>query len=312
MKNIKKKILFGATSVFTAAAFLLTATNGTYAEENGATEYEEIEESDEIYSPNGRLYNGDFKALIVRVGFSDYPLNETNEYYKNYADDYIKSLYEGRTGGFGLPYNGLFDHLNTSSYGKLNMTIGGIVDVQLDNSLESYIGEYSVINFYEIDEFCEKLYSKINVEDYDSNGDGIIDALYLWNFTGDSMGEAWGYCYGVFDENYKEKLFVAIFFPDYVLEDDKRLLNVLIHETGHLLRLPDYYALPDYPRSVPRADIGNIMGWAGTEKGDYDAISKWKQGWLSSENVTVIDLVNSEKGRVELTPYDQTQMKERK
>ena len=199
MKILKPALLIFLSTFAFSHFVLVSESHIAYAEEE--------EEEDAYPEPNRETYaltKGHIKALNVRVGFSDCPADETNQLYLKYSDDYLKALIEGKAEGFGLPYNGLADYLKTSSYGNLTMEMGEVIDIQMDNTFGSYFDNTGSVNFYEFDEFTDKLYSKINVTDYDSNNDGAIDVLYLWGLSGDeeyeNIGKYGAYTWGkVFD-----------------------------------------------------------------------------------------------------------------
>ena len=266
------------------------------------------EEMEEVYIPEplyiDAVTSGLIKALVVRIGFKDYPINNTNRNYNYYNDEYLKSLFEGKEGGFGTPYNGLSDYLNASSYGKLSISVGNIIDIQMDENIDNYVDDSGFINFFENDEFIKKLHKEIKVSDYDLNSDGCVDALYIWNLGSEISSEIGGYVWGIFGNGLLSD-FAFMQTPEEYKANEAFVLDTLIHETGHLLfGFPDYYTFEGYP-AEGRADIGNIMGWAGTgEMGDYDGWSKWKVKWLSKENVTNVRLSNGNTGIISLTPYD--------
>ena len=266
------------------------------------------EEEEADFLPYQSLWNvntGDMKALIVRVGFKDYPANESNPNYLAYDDKFLLSLFEGKEGGFGLPYNGLSEYLFNSSYGKLSMSVGSIIDIQLNNTLDSYYNEvydYETyeekgINFFLCPEFMEKLNEQIMLSDYDKDGDGYVDALYIWDMSGELGGIAAGRYNGYY---------VAVYL-DASRKYEKDCLDLLIHETGHLLLgAYDYYLLgegtiADEPRGYI-SDIGNI--YLDGMYCDYDGWTKYQGGWLTADNVTTTSLKEGDEGTIFLTPYD--------
>ena len=272
------------------------------------------EEIEGIFIPDSSqdfldVNRGLINALIVRVGFKDYPVNETNPNYLAYSDDFLLSLYEGKDDGFGLPYNGLSDFLYTSSYGKLTMKVGEIIDIQLENTLDSYYNNYSgelkSINFYSCQEFIEKLNEQITISDYDANNDGRIDALYIWDISGKSNTVYSGERNGVYDD-VKDKFnaYVAFFINEYHRKYEEYCLRLLIHETGHLLlSATDYYLLENAPPVYEEsADIGSI--YLGDNPCDYDGWTKYSGGWLTADNVSSITFQGDSTGVITLTPYD--------
>lgn len=270
-------------------------------------------------SPN----SGKIKALIVRLGYKDYPTDNSNKYYTNVNDDMLQLMFEGTEGGIGQPFNGLSDYLYKSSYGAMSMEIGEIIDIQMDDECESYYDDFpddssgwsqmyrSAYEIISSDEFVSKLNEKVDILDYDSDEWDGADALYIFDVAGNvwwsniaevgsfsgKIDIASGIKYGT--QRY------AYFRPqnDISLANIEFQLNTIIHETGHLLLdLSDYYEFKNYNASN---DIGNIMGGGDYGGGfDYDAVSKWLMGWLTSDNVIGIEPADGETGVVELTPYD--------
>lgn len=81
----------------------------------------------------------------------------------------------------------------------------------------------------------------------------------------------------------------STFFEDTHL-DARYAANVLIHETGHLLGLPDLYDVPD-PRfwSLFRFAGGwDMMSW-NDPGGHFLAWQKWKLGWLEPSELTCLE-----------------------
>ncbi len=71
--------------------------------------------------------------------------------------------------------------------------------------------------------------------------------------------------------------------------------EVLIHETGHALGLPDYY---DYDDAIgPKGGVGGLDQMDGNW-GDHNAFSKWVLGWLTPE------IYNQESHELLLPPSD--------
>ena len=66
--------------------------------------------------------------------------------------------------------------------------------------------------------------------------------------------------------------------------------NVLIHETGHVLGLPDLYDVPDpvYWRLFRFAGGWDMMSW-NDPGAHFLAWNKWKLGWLDSSQLTCLD-----------------------
>ena len=81
----------------------------------------------------------------------------------------------------------------------------------------------------------------------------------------------------------------ATFFEDTRF-NARYAANVLIHETGHILGLPDLYDVPDpvYWRLFRFAGGWDMMSW-NDPGAHFLAWNKWKLGWLDSSQLTCLD-----------------------
>jgi len=81
----------------------------------------------------------------------------------------------------------------------------------------------------------------------------------------------------------------ATFFEDTRF-NARYAANVLIHETGHILGLPDLYGVPDpvYWRLFRFAGGWDTMSW-NDPGAQFLAWHKWKLGWLDSSQLTCLD-----------------------
>lgn len=143
----------------------------------------------------------------------------------------------------------------------------------------------------------------VDMSDYDADGDGIIDSLYiLWAGTPDQNDQTWSSAYrsswisspewnGVRADGY-------IFVPGSTVWSTVPPLacniNSLTHETGHLLGLNDYYSYDTSSRSgysggAAEGGMG-AMVMMDSNIGDHNAYSKWLLGWLSPQTVYYKDI----------------------
>ena len=242
---------------------------------------------------------GNAEILAVRVGFKDYPLSEEPSD-KHITTDDIKGYFAGSTSQ-SYPYESLPDYYKRASYGQLSLKLGEIIDVELPENRATYSGKSGQENEYRL---ISDIISQPGVEeklsDYDADGDGSPDFVYFFcNGDKEDRGSVWWpHCHTENDEYFLKKGSVL---KNYVLSC-KEQVNVLIHETGHLLRLPDYYSYNDYQTydfSVPDMMSDNY--------GDHTGLSKWIAGWITDANIIFADRNNTDhNGRtVNLTPLDE-------
>ena len=261
---------------------------------------------------------GEVKALVVRVGYEDYSLDESNSYYRN--DLYMRKLFEGGDGGvtsYDQTWDGLDGYLRTSSYGQMSLKIGDIIDVQLDKDIGSFFEDEE---FFEDPESLEAtspwcdffqedlkkmIYSKINISDYDEDADGDVDALYIFNCApqrGVSADIA-GFVTDIKGNNLHggvNSYMYMSFMDEQTPFEEEQLFLTLVHETGHLLfGLDDYYNLEGF--SYETVGPGNIMD---QNLADIDGYSKYLIGWLDDENILNCDPASEKSFKVSLTASD--------
>ena len=144
----------------------------------------------------------------------------------------------------------------------------------------------------------------INYDEYDYNQDGYIDSIYFVYTAPVSYGESydecdlwWAYTYEYFTEDYEyydnvEADYYVFMGYDFLFEelcygDNPVYVNInastIIHETGHLLGLDDYY---DYDSSIgPDGGLGGA-DMMDSNVGDHNAYSKILLGWINPQVIT--------------------------
>ena len=234
---------------------------------------------------------GSPKVLVIPVAFTDYK-----------ADASMKSTLEKAF--FGTSEDTGWESLNSyykkSSYGKLD--IGGMVtDVYNTGKSSSYYeNQYTGENSpeYEIIEGAlEHFDSQINYADYDTDNDGYIDGIYLV-YTApvdfDNANFWWAFTYEYYTETptyYDNKeadfyMFLGYeFFSETPASKTSLTINceTIIHETGHLLGIDDYYDYDDSKGVDGGIGGGDMMD---ANVGDHNAFTKLLLGWVDPYVVT--------------------------
>lgn len=234
---------------------------------------------------------GSPKVLVIPVAFTDYK-----------ADASMKSTLEKAF--FGTSEDTGWESLNSyykkSSYGKLD--IGGMVtDVYNTGKSSSYYeNQYTGENSpeYEIIEGAlEHFDLQINYSDYDTDNDGYIDGIYLV-YTApvdfDNANFWWAFTYEYYTETptyYDNKeadfyMFLGYeFFSETPASKTSLTINceTIIHETGHLLGIDDYYDYDDSKGVDGGIGGGDMMD---ANVGDHNAFTKLLLGWVDPYVVT--------------------------
>lgn len=250
---------------------------------------------------------GDVDVLVIPIAFTDCPAPQ------NMVKD-LETAFFGTSEATG--WESLNSYYLKSSYGKLNIQ-GTVLEpfqtghtVSYYNQLQAqYIKDLEKYENYETDVYPDNVeYSiieaalayydhQIDYSKYDSDQDGYIDSIYLvyttdydaksndslwWAFTTEYYTETEVYYDGVQADFY---MFMSYQFIFDELQGKKVQYNAetIIHETGHLLGLDDYY---DYDETTgPSGGIGggDMMDY---NVGDHNAYSKLMLGWVTPLVVT--------------------------
>jgi len=247
--------------------------------------------------------------LVVPVQFSDLSSKWTTSKLNS-----LKGAFIGTNSDNSNSYwESLKSYYYKSSYGKLdlNITITDVLSPSIKASKFKKLEEDSDGNItgVGIETIIENDYSSItinnvklkdNVSNYDSNNDGYIDAIW--------------FVYNEFDIDYinnynKYWAYSSISFVDtpilsyanmgagFLFEDSKDGLDAhtLIHETGHLLGLDDYYT---YESNKSYSCLGCI-DMMDYNVGDHNAFSKFALDWVNpylvdkSINISLKDFPSS-------------------
>ena len=230
---------------------------------------------------------GSPKVLVLLVDFPDVPSNGLN------SPAYVRQQMFGTAEVGARPYESLTNYYRRASYGALNIR-GNVLGWYRAKHSRRY---YEKLGFGPGEEalIAEAIqYYDARGHDfsqYDSDHDGTIDSLFV-KWTGPDNGWAnfwWAYQWSwnatdpIFADGKRVGHYVWSWIANPGYDGAKRYApKVDIHETGHLLGLPDLY---DYDASV---GPGGGVGWLDMMDdnwGDHNAFSKAMLGWLKPQVV---------------------------
>lgn len=235
---------------------------------------------------------GSPKVLVIPVAFTDYPAD------KNMRSD-LQTAFFGTSEQTG--WESLTSYYQKASYGKLN--IGGTVTEVYNTGKKStyFNNEYKKGNSsdYEILQGALEYFDDAyDYSQYDYDNDGMIDGVYLvytapvdyesedslwWAFTYEYLTETEEYYDGKQADFY---LFMGYgFLFDEPASGATLTYNceTVIHETGHMLGLDDYYDYDDTKGPDGGIGGGDMMDY---NVGDHNAFSKLLLGWVDPYVVT--------------------------
>ena len=241
---------------------------------------------------------GEPKVLVIPVEFTDYPAPTG-------MVECLNKAFFGTSEDTG--WESLQSYYYKSSYGKLKITGTVLQPYNTGKKSTKYI--YNDNADYEMIKAALEHYDdQIDYSDYDTDKDGYIDSIYIvYTKSYDANSDLWwAYTYEYFTEteeyydNVEADFYCfssyQFFFDKLNGEKIKYNSETIIHETGHLLGLDDYY---DYDNKVgPKGGIGggDMMDY---NVGDHNAYSKLIMGWISpyilTGNTITLDLNSFEK-----------------
>lgn len=260
---------------------------------------------------------GNPKALVILVSFADvdftYPVEKIDALFN--STEYVSSA--------GISYSSLAQYMNDCSDGQFRPEFDVVGPYKLSKEVGYYgknVDGNKDINVYElINESCTLADPDVDFSQYDSNGDGYADLVYLY-YAG--YGENWGGSesylwpksgnghYGSFDN-----VIVSRYGINNELIGDETFfdadgnpyfggIGVLTHEFCHTLGLPDVYPYAKWD-DVTMYDNQSMEYWDVMDAGEYNyngyyptpltAFERELFGWIEIETL-------SEPANVEMKP----------
>ncbi len=288
---------------FTVSA-VLTNTVSTKTDATASFNYCDVENSS--LSNLSFPTSGNVNTLVLPIEISDYPFSRTG-----HGTKYREAL-DATFNGDGATDTGYWESVSSyykkSSMGKLNFdfTIAETYESGMTASDVNDLGNESTASLTMIENALAN-YTSIHgagsLKKYDNDGDGYIDGLwavysapdYSSNSTIGALsnkGIFWAFC----TDTTKNQPNVdnptlhsygwasQTFMNEAVAASDGVDAHTFIHETGHLLSLPDYYSYDISSSSSSGCQGGLAM--MDLNIGDQDAFSKMALGWADPYVVT--------------------------
>ena len=245
-------------------------------------EFKTYQDIDEYMSTSGLTPSkGNVNILVVPVEFSD--LSEFDNETLNMIDDTFNSTNP-------TYFESVKSYYQTSSYNKLNFNF---------TLCDPYTSIISTTNFKRLEtngingttRILNDMYNKltingesVNYSNYDSDLDGYVDGIWLIYNNANSnevfnQSNYWAYTsYLDVSPDLTNPVFNTFancskFFL-YEGNSSGYDAHTLIHETGHMLGLEDYYSYDNYYSAS-----GGLM-MMDLNIGDHDSFSKFSLGWI--------------------------------
>ena len=281
---------------------LPTDTSGVY--DVDFTKAENVKNvTDQGYYIDGCPTTGSPAVLVIPVEFKDVTAAS-----KGYTTTAIMNAFM-KNGE--CDYYSVYDYYYISSYGQLTLDITVLDYWFRPQYSSSYYANATIDYFGEdvfggdqliMDEALAYLATIMDLSKFDSDNNGIIDAVVLINTLeiGDTDFE-WAYRYwNIYTDNYgyyyeydgvsaNDYLWASYQFlyeaEDGQSFDDTSAMNTytFIHEFGHVLGADDYYDTAGVNDPMGGCDIMDAMS------GDHNAFTKFNYGWLTTSRLVVTD-----------------------
>lgn len=271
---------------------------------NGSEKF--IESYDDIYSSttSGNFYKlsstGDSRILVIPVSFSNS---------KKEDQDYKKIVLQNAF--FGNENTNMFysvsEYYYRSSYGQciLKGDVTDFYNCPLSYlEIESAYGSYTNASRKIVNEALNYVYTTYGsdyLKDFDLDNNGYIDALYLIYDApkaNNTKSLFWAFSDTVNNPNrsipYLANIYSWVGF-DFIINNNNINTHTLIHETGHLFGLLDYYNTLSNGTYQPTG----YMDMMDYNVGDHSAFSKMMLNWVTPKVVTA-------EGLIELKPFSST------
>ena len=255
---------------------------------------------------------GNVDALVIPVQFKGDTITQTQL-------NNLETAFNGTSEETG--WESVSSYYNKASYGTLNLSFD-IQDVYQAKNNSSYYERYSYKYTQDghtytktgeeviLEEALAYYENRIDLNKYDTNGDGCIDAVYLIYSASVDYRNAdfyWAYVTWYYQDTKYDGLdayfylFAGFDFMDESTSRDpgsgydkidglKINAATFIHETGHLLGLDDYYDYEETKGSNEGLGAADMMDYT---VGDHNVYTKTMLGWMeptivnSTQTVTI-------------------------
>ena len=278
---------YGSLVINSSTSSSLSSTTKT-PYENVSPLHKAIEKDNDLHV--GLPSTGDVKVLVV-------PVEIGNNKFSDEDLEKIDLAFNGTSSETG--YESVSSYYNKCSQGELNIE-ATITPVYSTGKSESYYDTRYLlgndIDYEILDNSLSLLEEIYDLSEYDYNKDSYIDGIYLiysCNYSLDDLSPWWAWCadYSQNTNTYdglKTNLFVWAsiqFLDDKPNSNTSININVetIIHETGHLLSLDDYYDYDEF--TGPSGGLGGAS-MMDSNVGDQDSFSKALLGW---SNHTIVN-----------------------
>ena len=251
---------------------------------------------------------GDINILVVPVEFNDYDPFSANQL------EAINKAFNGENSDYSNSYwESVKSYYLKSSYNKLNFNFDITDVISSPISGDEFTFKENLSDGRGSLELLDYIYQNLTINNrqvdysnYDNNNDGYIDGVWLiynannYNEVYNNQ-EFWAYTYVIENTpNITNPTFCRYANASQIfLYADNNLgldAHTLIHETGHMLGLDDYYTYDELETPISATGGLDMMD---LNIGDHNSFSKFSLGWINP-------LVINGETSITLKPFNET------
>ena len=218
---------------------------------------------------------GNRKLVCILMGFKDKAFTKTQSDFDNLFNQ-INYTANGATGS-------VKDYYLENSYDQFNLTVTVAGPYTADNNMSYYGGNDSNDNDKNpealVTEAVTKADPAVNYADFDNDGDGYVDGVYvIYAGYGEEAGAPastiWAHAYHITDKTLDGKI-IKNYSCSAELSGSSgttiTAIGVICHEFGHVLGAPDYYD----------TNYETNLEFAGTGEWDLMAGGSWNNDGIT-------------------------------
>lgn len=237
---------------------------------------------------------GNQKAIVILVQYKDVKFNSSynaKEYFTNMLNQ--EGFSDAKYGGTGSAV----DFFNQNSKGAFVPEFDVYGPLTLSNNMSYYGGNDNYGNDKNpaamVKEACDQLDATVNFKEYDRDGDGIVDNIFIF-YAG--QGEAsygasdtvWPHSWNMVSAGYRNLKYDGVQIYTYGCSNEWEYnkpdgVGTFIHEFSHVMGLPDLYATSYTnaftPGSWSALDYGPYNN-NGRTPPNYGAFERYALGWI--------------------------------
>ena len=260
-------------------------------------------------------HTGSPKALVILAEFQDttFTIQDTKNVFTNYLMN--EGHFTDTRYNQDKNYKGVRGYFKDCSYGKFTPTFDVVGPVKLPKPQAIYgAGQNDRVDLL-IADACSAVDGTVNFADYDANGDGLVDLVYVIyaghsaNITGNKITDIWPKSGTVNISNTFDGKSIRRFGVSNELAGlenkakDKETINgigLFCHEFSHTLGLPDIYA---YHTDAENQDDQGMEYWdimdggtgirGGRIPASYLAWEREVMGWMNIDELKNDSTINN-------------------